>query len=355
MSKETANPPFSSEEDQKRLDQITRIMDEIANLAKQTNQLTLLLKGTISSAKKSRFTTLRIEHTTNSLTRQTIQIQRDVTHLIRENSLSTNTALNSPVRSQEHIHKTKSSAGTFKLNAVSKGQIPRWRQYAEWVVGKTTPFDLLKYEVIISLFGNFPGALGLYLRSKFYPWILGDVQANTVFGKGVTLRHPHKIRIGKNVTIDDGCVLDAKGKSNMGITIGDGVYIGRNSIVYCKGGDIEIHSGANISSNCEIFSGHHVVIGKKTLIAAYCYILSGATYDYTGNVPFSEQEVLAKGTTDIGEDCWLGAKVVVLDGITIGDGAVVGAGAVVTKDLPTKTVSMGIPAKSFFHRDNPPT
>ena len=63
-----------------------------------------------------------------------------------------------------------------------------------------------------------PGALGLFLRSKLYPLMLGRVGRNVVFGVNVTLRHPHKIAIGDNVVIDDSCCLDAKGTDNTGIT-----------------------------------------------------------------------------------------------------------------------------------------
>ena len=84
-----------------------------------------------------------------------------------------------------------------------------------------------------------------------------------VFGQHVVLRHPHKIRIGDNVVIDDNCLLDAKGESNDGITIGSGVFIGRNTIVSCKNGDITIGERANIGFNCEVFSASRVTIGPR--------------------------------------------------------------------------------------------
>jgi acetyltransferase-like isoleucine patch superfamily enzyme len=236
--------------------------------------------------------------------------------------------------------------GEFKVKAVTTGQGSRWRQYAEWVVGKNDFLSFLKYEIITVLFGNLSGALGFYLRGKLYPFILGAAGKNVVFGRGITLRHPHKIRIGHNVIIDDYCVLDAKGQSAKGISIGDDVFIGRNTIIYCKDGEIEIQPRANISFNCAVFSSHRVVIGPGTMVAAYCYILSGGSYDHQhSEVSFSAQDGYAKGPTLIGEGCWLGAKVVVLDGVSIGDRTVVGAGAVVTKSLPSHTVAVGIPAK----------
>ncbi len=240
---------------------------------------------------------------------------------------------------------------TFKIKAVGKEKLPRWRQYAAWVVGKPGLWSLLRYELLTGLFGNVPGALGLYLRGKLYPWILGATGSNVFFGRGITLRHPHKIRIGSDVVIDDHCMLDAKGQANAGITIEDGVFIGRNSIIYCKDGDIEIQTQANISFNCEVFSSHKVVVGKGSMIAGYCYIMSGGSYDCKhAEVGFAEQDGYAKGPTVIGEGCWLGAKVVVLDGASIGDGTVVGAGAVVTKAIPERSIALGIPARAVRKR-----
>ncbi|HOZ23028.1 MAG TPA: DapH/DapD/GlmU-related protein, partial [bacterium] len=53
----------------------------------------------------------------------------------------------------------------------------------------------------------------------------------------------------------------------------------------------------------------------------------------------------SKGGVVIEDDCWLGAGVMVLDGVTIGTGSVIGAAAVVTKDIPPYSVALGIPAK----------
>ncbi len=239
--------------------------------------------------------------------------------------------------------------GNFKVKELSKQKVPRWQQYAVLVVGKTDIWSLLKYELIVFFLMNLPGALGIFLRSKFYPMLLGEVGSNVVFGRGLTLRHPHKIRLGDRVIVDDNCLLDAKGASNSGISIGDGVFVGRNTMIYCKDGDIEIQSKVNISSNSLLFSSDRLVIGKETMIATYNYIASGGSYDYESEVPLVEQDSYAKGPTVIGERCWLGAKCVVLDGVSIGDRAVIGAGAVVTKNIPASSVAVGIPAKVKSH------
>ncbi|MGK7899391.1 MAG: DapH/DapD/GlmU-related protein [Xenococcus sp. (in: cyanobacteria)] len=233
----------------------------------------------------------------------------------------------------------------FKVKEVGKGKIPRWQQYAELMVGKTDLLSLLKYEIITFFLIDLPGALGLYLRSKLYPLILGEVGSNVIFGRGLTFRHPHKIKIGKNVIIDDNCVLDGKGNSNSGIVIGDGAYIGRNTIIYCKNGDINIEPRVNIGANCQIYSKLEVEIGEGTMIAAYNCILSGGRYDYRSEIPLADQSSYSNGPTTIGKGCWLGLKAVVMDGISIGDRTVIGAGAVVTKTIPAAVVATGVPAK----------
>ena len=62
-----------------------------------------------------------------------------------------------------------------------------------------------------------------------------------------------------------------------------------------------------------------------------------------------EQGLTTKGI-EIGDDCWLGYGVKVLDGVTIGQGSIVGAGAVVTKNLPPYSIAVGVPAKVIGSR-----
>ena len=59
----------------------------------------------------------------------------------------------------------------------------------------------------------------------------------------------------------------------------------------------------------------------------------------------SQRKLFSKGPVIIGKNVWLGDKVTVLPGVTIGDGVVVGANSVVTKDIPAYSVACGNPAK----------
>ena len=177
-----------------------------------------------------------------------------------------------------------------------------------------------------------------------FRWCSARSGRNVVFGANVTLRHPHKIHIGDNVVIDDLCCLDAKGTDNKGITIGNGVFVGRNTILSCKNGDIVIEDRANIGFNCEIFSASRVRVGKDILIAAYTYLVGGDhLYDRT-DIPVLQQGRTAKGI-DVGDGTWLGTHVVVTDGSTIGRDAIIGAGAVVVGEIPEFSIATGIPGE----------
>lgn len=107
--------------------------------------------------------------------------------------------------------------------------------------------------------------------------------------------------------------------------------------------NISLGDDVNIHVNCVMQAQAPIDIGSRTLIAANCTIV-------TANHAYSKQGADAMHTIErkpvkIGSDCWLGASVTVLPGVTIGDGAVIGAGSVVTRDLPANMICIGSPAK----------
>lgn len=54
----------------------------------------------------------------------------------------------------------------------------------------------------------------------------------------------------------------------------------------------------------------------------------------------------------IGDDVWIGTRVIILPGVKIGNGVIIAAGAVVTKDIPDYAVAGGVPAKVIKYRNN---
>ena len=216
--------------------------------------------------------------------------------------------------------------------------------YCDLIIGRRGWRHLLRYELTVWFCAMTPGALGLFLRSKLYPRLLGSCGSNVVFGVNVTLRHPHKIHIGDNVIIDDNCLLDAKGVDNQGIRIGNGVFLGRNSILSCKNGDIVLEDRVDIGFNSEVFSGNRVVLGADTLVAAYCYFIGGDHASADAGAAINRQGTTARGI-NIGPRCWFGAGAKILDGVAVGNDSIIGAGAVATRDVPAYAVAVGIPAR----------
>lgn len=225
------------------------------------------------------------------------------------------------------------------------------KKYMALTVGKPSLFALLKYELLTGLLGSIPGALGFVLRQKLYRHMFAGCGRKVVFGRNVTIRHPHRIRFGGNVIIDDNAVLDAKGDSDITIEIGSGSIIGRNSILSCKGGAIRLADKVNISVNCTLISETLLSIGENVLIAGHCYLIAGGNHGLERtDIPILEQPLIEKGGIDIKEHCWLGAHVTVLDGVTIGRDSVAAAGAVVTRPVPAYHIVGGVPAKVLRDR-----
>jgi acetyltransferase-like isoleucine patch superfamily enzyme len=227
---------------------------------------------------------------------------------------------------------------------LSRPGVSAREKYAALIIGTPGWAALIKYEAVVLASQSVPGALGLALRKALYPLLLGACGRNVVFGQNVVLRHPHKIRIGDNVVIDDNCLIDAKGESNAGIRIASGVFIGRNTILSCKNGDIDLAEGANVGFNCEVFSASRVRIGRNALIAAYCYLIGG-DHDFSdASRAVLDQARTSAGIT-IGDGAWLGAGAKVLDGVEIGAHAVIGAGSVVRDPVPERATAVGVPAR----------
>src|SRR5262249_50286536 len=168
------------------------------------------------------------------------------------------------------------------------------------------------------------------------------------------LRPPAKIHVGDNVTVDDLVVLDAKGTSNRGIVLGNGVFLGRGTILSCKDGDITLGDHVNIGFHSEIFSGSSVTVGRHGLFAAYTYLVGGGHEFARADVPVIGPERRSRGIA-LGEGVWLGAGAKGMDRATIGADVVVGAGAVVPDDLPAGVVALGVPARVVRRRETSPT
>lgn len=116
-------------------------------------------------------------------------------------------------------------------------------------------------------------------------------------------------------------------RSGYGVSIGDRSNIGIN---------------ANINGQVEI--GEDVLMGPDVIIMSRNHVFADLS-----------QPIRLQGYTEhrpvvIGNNVWIGARVIILPGVKIGSGAVIGAGSVVTKNIPEFVVAAGVPAKVIRHR-----
>jgi acetyltransferase-like isoleucine patch superfamily enzyme len=218
------------------------------------------------------------------------------------------------------------------------------KKYSAQVVGTEGLLALLKYEFLTGALGNLPGMIGLGLRRLLYPRLFHSCGKGVIWGPGITLRHPGKMIIGGGVMADEGCLLDARGCGPGEFIIRDDVVISRNVVLSSKGGPLRIGARTNVGVNCSFYSLAGLEIGDDVLIAGHCYVGGGAYRIDDPTRPMNLQKAELKGVR-IGDDCWLGAGVIVVDGATVGDHSVVGAGSVVTGDVPPYSVAVGSPAR----------
>jgi len=142
----------------------------------------------------------------------------------------------------------------------------------------------------------------------------------------------------------------------MGIIVGIGTKIWDEHLS-------NIQNGARIGRNCRIHShvwiGGEVKIGDRCKVQAFAFIPNGVIIEddvFIGpHVCFTNDKYPPSGgkhwaKTLVKKGASIGARAVILPGITIGENAKVGAGAVVTKDVPSGVVVCGNPAK--IHNKN---
>lgn len=124
--------------------------------------------------------------------------------------------------------------------------------------------------------------------------------------------------------------------------IGEGCYI--EPPLHSNFGGKHCHFGKNVYANFNLtlVDDTHIYVGDYTMIGPNVVI---ATAGHPILPKLREKGYQYNAPVRIGKNCWLGAGVIVLPGITIGDNCVIGAGSVVTKDIPSNSVAVGNPCK----------
>lgn len=124
--------------------------------------------------------------------------------------------------------------------------------------------------------------------------------------------------------------------------IGEDCYI--EPPLHANWGGHHVHFGKRVYANFNLtlVDDSHIYVGDYTMIGPNVTI---ATAGHPILPELREKNYQYNIPVHIGKNCWLGAGVIVLPGVTIGDNTVIGAGSIVTKDIPSNVVAVGNPCK----------
>jgi len=201
-----------------------------------------------------------------------------------------------------------------------------------------------------------------YLISIFFERSMMMLRGIFIFGhskrvfiaKRVDIKCKSKIRFGKNLSIGLSSYIDAV--SVDGIRFGENVSLGKYTNIECSGSLQNLGKGLLVGNN--VGMGTHgffgcaggVEIGNDTILGNYVSIHSENHNFNLLDIPIRLQGVNRKGIK-IGANCWLGAKVTILDGAIIEDGCIIAAGALITEGkYKSNGIYGGVPAKLLKYR-----
>lgn len=191
------------------------------------------------------------------------------------------------------------------------------------------------------------------IRGLFYKPFFKQAQFPLFIGKHVCIRFKNHIRIGACASIANNANINALCRKE--VVIGSNFKLGEHGIIECSGviselgEELVIGDNVGISANAFLGVRGRVEIGQNTIIGPY-FSLHSENHTFSDcSIPIKYQPTSRKGIV-IGENCWIGAKVTILDGVTIGNDCVISAGAVVTHSFPDNQVIGGVPARVLKER-----
>jgi acetyltransferase-like isoleucine patch superfamily enzyme len=142
----------------------------------------------------------------------------------------------------------------------------------------------------------------------------------------------------------EGNVLEALREGRL--EVGEGVLWEPHVWITAPGSArVRIGAGTFLNQGVMVAAQALVEIGAHCMLANGCFVSDASHRFDDPDKPITWQGFESKGPTWIGDNCWLGANVVVTSGVTIGERCVIGANSVVTRDIEPFSIAAGTPAK----------
>jgi len=150
----------------------------------------------------------------------------------------------------------------------------------------------------------------------------------------------------------DRCLINLSANVQLAATIrfGVGTTIKQYAIINTSGGTIRFGRECNLGQFSIVSAGKNdVIIGDYVRIGPHVNIIAANRIYARRDIPILKQGITEEGIR-IGNDVWIGAGSMIVDGVKVCDGVVVAAGAVVTKDVPPYSIVGGVPARIIGER-----
>lgn len=189
---------------------------------------------------------------------------------------------------------------------------------------------------------------GMILRSLWHKlWHPQRTRGIALIHRTVELYYPSKLHLGRWVVLHRNGKLNAlsRGGVHLGdrVTLGDNFWVQGTSHLSNLGDTLTIGDRTYIGPGAILGFHGPVRIGRDCAIGAH-FQISAQSHDLGAGEHIATRTVPSRGIT-IGDCCWIGNDVKILDGVSIGDRAVIGAGSVVTRDVAAGAVVVGVPAR----------
>jgi acetyltransferase-like isoleucine patch superfamily enzyme len=186
------------------------------------------------------------------------------------------------------------------------------------------------------------------IRGLFLKIFLWNIRGLFFLGRNVKIDFKRYIYSGKNLILEDRVYMN--GLSKKGIHFGENCTVGREAIILSTGVIRNIGEGIKIGSNSAI-GARNFISGQGGINIGSHVIMGPDVRIFSENHNFLNTSEIIKNQGEnrkgvvIGDNCWIGANVTILDGVNLGNNSIIAAGSVVNQSFKSNVLIGGIPAK----------